>query len=73
MESRVEIVWLCGGLTLDIKILMEYSGQGKCKEMKCFRDTAVRYKEQLRAWATSRNWQVVTYFDDNRLFIIERM
>ena len=73
MESRVEIVLLNAGVTLDIRDLMEYSGQGKCREVECFRDTADRYKEQLRTWATSRNWEVTCGDDDDWRFIIERM
>ena len=73
MESRVEWVELNGGVTLDIRDLIEYNGQGKCRQMECFRDTADRYKEQLRTWATSRNWEVTQGDDDDWRFIIERM
>ena len=59
MESRVELVMLYGDVTLDIRDLMEYSGQGKCREVGCgMGDTADRYREQLRTWATSNNWIV---------------
>ena len=69
MESRVEQVGLDFKVTLDIRDLMEYNGQGKCREVWCDSDTADRYKEQLRAWATSRNWEVTREIDD--WFIIE--
>ena len=58
MESRVEDVELGDGVTLEIRNLMEYSGQGKCRKVRCYNDTKDRYKEQLRTWATSRNWRV---------------
>ena len=59
MESRVEEVRLHREVTLDIRALMEYSGQGKCREVGCgMGDTADRYREQLRTWATSNNWIV---------------
>ena len=57
MESGVELVEL-GDVTLDIRVLIEYNGQGKCWMVECYRDTANRYREQLRTWAKSRNWQV---------------
>ena len=69
MESHVEKVELDCKVTLDIKILMEFNGQGKCREVGCDSDTANRYREQLRAWATSRNWEVTHEIDD--WFIIE--
>ena len=56
-------------VTMDIRDLMEYSGQGKCSKVKCHRDTADRYKDQLRTWATSRNWEVTV--DEDDLLIIK--
>ena len=56
MESGVEEVRLNEEVTLDIWALIEYSGWGKCGVVKCYSDTAPRYREQLRTWATSRNW-----------------
>jgi len=70
MESWVEEVELDEDVTLDIWDLMEYSGQGKCRKVWCDSDTADRYKEQLRTWATSRNWEVTR--DVYGHFIIEK-
>ena len=56
MESHVEELWLREGVTLNIEALIEYSGLGKCRVFQCYYDTANRYMEQLRTWATSRNW-----------------
>ena len=69
MDSHVESVGLGGEVTLDIKILMEYSGQGKCMQVWCAIDTANRYREQLRTWTTSRNWEVTS--NNDYYFIIE--
>ena len=71
MESRVEKVVLFGGVTLDIRNLIEYSGQGKCRVVRCYSDTAQKYREKLRTWASSKNWEVIS--DDNYCFNIERM
>ena len=72
MESHVEEVELGGvrGVTLNIRVLMEYNGLGKCREMRFDgRWTKDRYREQLKTWVKSRNWRVTR--DDN-YFIIER-
>ena len=53
---------------MDIRVLFEYSGQGKCREVMWYSDTAPRYKEQLRIWARSRNWRVTR--NDDWGFII---
>ena len=71
MESRVEWVELGGKVTLDIRDLMKYSGQGKCSRVECGRDTAGRYRKQLKTWARSRFWKVTC--DDDYQFIIVRM
>ena len=70
MESRVEGVWLYKETTLDIRVLIEYDGQGKCRRVDCYEDTVDRYWEQLRIWATSRNWKVI---DRGYEFSIERI
>ena len=71
MESGVEEVRLFGGVTLDIRVLIEYNGQGKCRRVDCFNKAADRYREQLRIWATNRNWKVTPL--DDRNFFIERI
>ena len=68
MESRVEKVRICDGVTLDIKEMIEYHGLGKCKYIRFNRDCA--YKEQLMTWATSRNW--VVRADNSFVFSIQR-
>ena len=57
METRVECVVLgmWGEVSLDIRSLTQYSGQGRCEEVMCYDDTADRYGEELRTWV---NWKV---------------
>ena len=70
METGVKRLELGEGVTLDIGELMQYSGQGKCREVGCYEDTAARYRDQLRIWATSRNLEVTGGGElDNRIFI----
>ena len=72
MESRVEKVCLYGGVTLEIRNLMEYSGQGKCRRVEYYSsDTMDQYREQLRTWATIRNWEVTG--GCNTIFTVERI
>ena len=58
METRVESVELGNGgeVKLDIRALTQYSGQGKCRKVWCFADTAARYIEDVRSWAQRINW-----------------
>ena len=71
LESGVETVGLDCSVTLNISDLREYSGQGKWREVWCDdRDAAPRYREQMRSWATSRNWKVT--LDNIYSFTIKR-
>ena len=60
MELGVEHVILLEEVTLDIEALTEYSGQGVCREVELYNDTADRYREEMRTWAMSINWSVST-------------
>ena len=71
MESGVERVWLKSETRLNMEGLIEYNGQGKCKEVKCWYDTKDKYRKQLKTWAMSRDWKVTV--DDKFFFIIERI
>ena len=71
METGVESVEVRSEVTLDIRNLVEYSGQGKCREIECSLDTADRYRKHLRPWAKACNWTVT--FHKNKIFRIERM
>ena len=70
METRVPYLLLeeAGETTLDIEALAKYSGQGKCRYIKCWSPTW--YREELRAWAQQRNW--ILNRDDDVSFIICR-
>ena len=69
MESVVEEVRLSEEVTLDMEILAEYSGQGVCRDVLLYDDTTDRYSEELRTWASNRNWRV--FVDARRVFIIK--
>ena len=60
MESRVELVVLGtrGEDCLDIRALTQYSGQGKCRSVRCWGATAERCREEVRSLAQRINWRV---------------
>ena len=70
MQSGVEVVMLWDDVTLDMDALSEYSGQGVCREVSLWYDTAARYKEELKQWAGNRNWRVTK--DTDEMFYAER-
>mgnify|MGYP001317337766 FL=1 len=45
-------------MTLDIEELTKYSGQGKCDQIRIW-DCFANFREQLLAWAQSKDWVVV--------------
>jgi len=55
MESSVEEVGLGKGVTLDLETLVEYSGQGVCRQVELRGDTLTRYRKDMKKWA---NWKV---------------
>ena len=69
LESGVKLVWLFGGVTLDVEALSEYSGQGVCRVVEISGDTAARHREELRNWTSNRNWRVVE--DIDKWFVIQ--
>ena len=63
METGVEreVLLFCDGderYPLDIAALAEYSGQGKCDSFGIW-NCLENFREQLRAWAQSKDWLVV--------------
>ena len=60
METRVEKVRLGigGDVSLDIRALTQYSGQGKCQWVQCDYETADKYREEVRSWAEKINWKL---------------
>ena len=60
MESGVHGVGLSDDVTLHIRSLMDYSGQGKCRSVSYYSygSDRFRYREQLKTWASSKNWEV---------------
>ena len=58
MESHVVILRIRavpGRMTLDIKALTEYSGQGKCSLIQWY--MSKHKEEEMRTWAQSKNWK----------------
>ena len=67
LESAVESDGLGGWeedgeqWTLDIAALTQYSGQGKCRVVRC----GVKFREQFRTWAEGKDWRMFVISDLN--------
>ena len=73
MESGVERVALGAyeEVTLDIGVMTEYKGEGKCREITCYSYTADKYREEIRVWARSIRWRITQ--DCELFFTIKRL
>ena len=70
MDTRVKsVVLYSSGVTLDMDTLAQYDGMGECGEVKLFRDTKERYRDQVKAWADNMGWQVQ---EISRMIFIKR-
>ena len=68
MESHVvnlRIRAVPGRMTLDIKALTEYSGQGKCSLIQWY--VSKHKEEDMRTWAQSKNW-ITGLINNDRLY-----
>ena len=70
LEDRVSYAVL-ENVTLDIETLVKYSGQGMCRYVTCYEDTAARYRVEMISWAIRRNWAVD--HDDKGLLSIQNL
>ena len=61
--ANVEMVQLGqeGEVTLDISTLVTYGGQGKCKLVEFWDNTAVKYREEVRRWTQRTSWTFTNY------------
>ena len=69
METGVERLRLgCSGdVSLDIRALTRYSGQGRCQNLMIW-DSGDRYLEEVRSWAQRRDWDIT--HDNYRDFVV---
>ena len=71
MESRVVRLDLDGELAKNMKVLIEYSGEGKCRIVGFNIDTIAnsvgRNLEELNTWAMCRNWSMEIIRDRKRI------
>ena len=71
-DVKEVVLGVRGEVSLDITALTLYSGQGKCRWVRCWHDTADRYREEVTSWAKTINWteyNSVDLIDSNRIFI----
>ena len=56
MRDGVETVKLGAGV--DLEVLCQYNGRGKCRELEVMGYTRTRYGERLRRWTEEVGWSV---------------
>jgi len=61
MDSNVEVLELSGeegDVTLDFTVMSQYSGQGKCNRVMCYKLFKAMYEKQVKSWAQRIKWVV---------------
>ena len=58
MRDRVELqrVALYNDVTPDVEELIQYDGQGSCRELWVYYDMITSYEERLRWWVADKEW-----------------
>ena len=57
-------------VTLDISTLVTYDGRGKCERVYFSKNTAGKYREEIRRWVQRISWRVTK--DDSNAYVIAR-
>ena len=58
LNTNVSQLELWGDTTVDISVLTQYDGTGKCQCVKCWDDSYNRYRGQVTQWAHHMRWKV---------------
>ena len=62
--EEVERGW-DGDVNINMELITQgYDGRGRCRMVKCWRDTGRRYGQHLETWAARMGWKVDKYGDD---------
>ena len=56
LETSVENLYL-EDVTLNIKALTKYSGQGRCRLVSCVNSDTVKHRKKLKTWAERKHWE----------------
>ena len=57
-------------VTLDIGTLVTFGGRGKCERVYFSKNTAGKYREEIRRWVQRISWRVTK--DDSNAYVIAR-
>ena len=57
LNTNVSVLGLCD-TTVDISVLSQYNGTGKCELVKCSDGSYRRYRGQVTQWAHNMGWKV---------------
>ena len=58
LYTNVSQLWLWGNINVDIFVLSQYNGTGKCELVKCSDGSYRRYRGQVTQWAHNMGWKV---------------
>ena len=58
LYTNVSELVLAGDVTVDIDIMCQYKGSGKCKYVQCYDDSYKRYRSQVTRWGHNMGWKV---------------
>ena len=58
LNTNVSELVLWGGATVDISVLCQYNGTGKCQYVHCGYDSYERYRGEVTRWAHNMGWKV---------------
>ena len=61
--EEVELGW-DGDVSINMELITQgYDGRGRCRKVKCWRDTGRRYEQHLETWADKMGWKVIKWGD----------
>jgi len=58
LYTNVSELVLHNGSTVDISVLCQYDGTGKCENVECYFGSYERYRGQVTQWAHNMGWKV---------------
>ena len=72
MRDRVELqrVALYNDVTPDVEELIQYDGQGSCRELWLYYDMITSYEERLRGWVADKEWTLTV--DDGVCLVMKK-
>ena len=58
LNTNMSVLLLNNNTTVDISVLSQYNGTGKCGYVWCYYDSYDSYRGQVTQWARNKRWKV---------------